>query len=243
MSAHMIGAALTAFLASLVEFIEALTVVLAVGATRGWRNGLSGAAGAIVVLAALLLVLGPSVAFPAAPLRLAAGMLSLLFGLRWLRKAVLRAAGLLPLHDEAKSYAKARAQMGNEGAHGWDAAALGVAFQVVLTEGVEVVFIVAATAAGAGMMAPAAWGAAAALGVVLLLGVALHKPITQVPENTLKLAVGVMMAAFGTFWTAEAVGAGFPGGDAALPLLALFWLGLALLLVRASAWRARARFA
>jgi uncharacterized membrane protein len=231
-NAHAVGAALTAFLASFVEFIEALTVVLAVGATRGWRNALAGAAAAVIVLAALLAVLGPSASLPGAWLRLAAGILSLLFGLRWLRKAVLRAAGLMPLHDEAKAYAAARSQLGTAALQGWDAPALGVAFQVVLTEGVEVVFIVAATAAGAGMLLPAASGAAAALAVVLALGVALHRPMTQVPENTLKFAVGVMMAAFGSFWTAEAVGARFPGGDTALPLLALFWLAVALTLVR-----------
>jgi len=241
MTAHVLGAALTAFLASLVEFIEALTVVLAVGAARGWRNALGGAAAALVVLVLALAVLGPGASLPAAPLRLAAGMLSLLFGLRWLRKAVLRAAGRLPLHDEAKAYAKARAGLGDGAAAvAWDAPALGVAFQVVLTEGVEVVFIVAATAAGAGALLPAAAGAGVALGVVLLLGVALHRPLTRVPENTLKFAVGVMMAAFGSFWTAEAVGARFPGGDAALPLLAVFWLGLALALVRMSAGAARA---
>ena len=232
MNAHAFSVAATAFLASLVEFIEALTVVLAVGATRGWRNALAGAAAALAVLAAALAVLGPSATLTATPLRLAAGMLSLLFGLRWLRKAVLRAAGVLPLHDETKSYAKARASLGPSMSYGWDAPALGVAFQIVLTEGVEVVFIVIATSAGAGLLLPAAGGAAAALAVVLLLGVALHRPITQVPENTLKFAVGVMMAAFGSFWTAEAVGARFPGGDAALPLLALFWLCLALALVR-----------
>jgi uncharacterized membrane protein len=237
MNAHAIGAAATAFLASFVEFVEALTVVLAVGATRGWRNALGGAAAGVAVLAALLAVLGPGASLPGAWLRLAAGVLSLLFGLRWLRKAVLRAAGLMPLHDEAKEYEAARAGLGPGSHDGWDAPALGLAFQVVLTEGVEVVFIVAATAAGAGMLIPAAGGAAAALAVVLALGVALHRPMTQVPENALKFAVGVMMAAFGSFWTAEAVGARFPGGDAALPLLALFWLAVALALVRLAAPR------
>jgi uncharacterized membrane protein len=241
MNPHAFGAGLTAFLASLVEFIEALTVVLAVGAARGWRNALAGAAAAILVLAALLAAAGPSAGMVSAPLRLAAGMLSLLFGLRWLRKAVLRAAGLLPLHDEGKSFVETRARLGGRLARGWDGVALSLAFQVVLTEGLEVAFIVAATAAGAGLLAPAAAGAGVALGVVLLLGVALHKPITQVPENALKFAVGVMMAAFGTHWTAEAVGARFPGGDAALPLLAAFWLALALALTRLAAPRRAAR--
>jgi uncharacterized membrane protein len=158
---------------------------------------------------------------------------------------VLRAAGLLPLHDEAKAYAAARAGLlpGDAAApgRGWDMPALGVSLQVVLTEGVEVVFIVAATAAGAGLLLPAASGAALALAVVLALGAVLHRPMTQVPENTLKFAVGVMMAAFGSFWTAEAVGARFPGGDAALPLLALFWLGVALALVRVAKPLAAAR--
>jgi len=243
MTAHAISAAATAFLASLVEFIEALTVVLAVGATRGWRNALAGAAGAVAVLAAALAVLGPTATLTASPLRLAAGVLSLLFGLRWMRKAVLRAAGLLPLRDETKSYESARASLAGTAATGWDAPALGVAFQIVLTEGAEVVFIVMAASAGAGALLPATAGAGAALATVLALGVALHRPITQVPENTLKFVVGVMMAAFGSFWTAEAVGAGFPGGDLALPLLALFWLGLALGLVRVARGRARAHAA
>jgi uncharacterized membrane protein len=138
------------------------------------------------------------------------------------------------LHDEDAAYAAARAKLGAGHGRGWDAPALGVAFQVVLTEGVEVVFIVVATAAGAGLLLPAASGAAAALAVVLALAVALHRPLTQIPENTLKFVVGVMMAAFGSFWTAEAVGARFPGGDAALPVLAVFWLALALALVRAA---------
>jgi uncharacterized membrane protein len=228
---HAAGAALAAFLASLVEFLEALTVVLAVGATRGWRNAIGGATAALLALTALLLVIGPRAALPAAPLRLAVGVLTLLFGLRWLRKAVLRAAGLLPLHDEAAAYARTRARLG-AGRGGWDPVAAAAAFQVVAMEGIEVVLIVAAVGAAEGAFVPASWGAGAALLTVLAAGVALHRPITRVPENTLKLGVGIMLCSFGTFWAGEAVGTAWPGGDWALPLLSLLWAGGCLAMVR-----------
>jgi len=230
------SAAVTAFAASLVEFIEALTVVLAVGAARGWRPALAGAAGGVGVLALLLAAVGPAIGLPSPALRLVVGVLSLLFGLRWLRKAILRAAGRLPLHDEQAAYDQARARLGSSRGAGsvrMDTGAIGAAFQVVLLEGIEVAFIVAATAAGGGRLMPAVLGAGAALGCVIVLGVALHRPMTRVPENTLKLAVGVLMAAFGLMSIGEGVGAPFPGGDLALPLLAGLWAVFALLLVRA----------
>jgi uncharacterized membrane protein len=232
--AHGLGAAVASFLAALVEFVEALTVVLAVGAARGWRNALGGAAAALAVLAAALLAAGPRAALPAAPLRLLIGVLTLLFGLRWLRKAVLRAAGLLPLHDEAGEYARTRARLGDRRAPGWDGLAVAASFQIVMMEGIEVVLIVAAVGAGGGALLPAAWGAGAALLAVVLLGVLLHRPITRLPENMLKCGVGVMLCAFGTFWVGEAAGAVWPGGEWALPLLSLLWAFAALLMVRAS---------
>jgi Ca2+/H+ antiporter, TMEM165/GDT1 family len=229
---HSISAATAAFLASLVEFVEALTVVLAVGATRGWRNALGGATAALLLLVAVLAVLGPTGAVPGAALQLAIGVLTLMFGLRWLRKAILRAAGLLPLHDEAAAYDATSARLGRRAQVGWDGVALAAAFQVVVLEGIEVVFIVAAIGAGGGRTGPAAAGAGAALLLVLLLGVALHRPITAIPENTLKFAVGVLITAFGTFWTGEGIGIAWPGGDWALPGLSALWAVLALVFVR-----------
>jgi uncharacterized membrane protein len=239
---HAIGAATAAFLASLVEFIEALTVVLAVGAMRGWRNALAGAGAALLLLASTLAVLGPTAPLPAPPLRLAIGVLTLMFGLRWLRKAVLRAAGILPLHDEAEAYRGARARLvpsfQSASRHSWDGGALAAAFQVVLMEGIEVVFIVAAIGTAGGQTVPASVGAAAALATVLLLGAALHRPITAIPENALKFAVGVLMTAFGTFWAGEGMAAAWPGGEWALPALTALWALLALALVRLATRRA-----
>jgi uncharacterized membrane protein len=239
---HAISAATAAFLASLVEFIEALTVVLAVGAMRGWRNALAGAAAALLLLASALAVLGPTAPLPAPPLRLAIGVLTLMFGLRWLRKAVLRAAGILPLHDETEAYRGARARLApgrrTEPRHGWDGGALTAAFQVVLMEGIEVVFIVAAIGTAGRQTVAASIGAGAALATVLLLGAALHRPITAIPENALKFAVGVLMTAFGTFWAGEGLGATWPGGEWALPALTALWALLALALVLLVARRA-----
>jgi uncharacterized membrane protein len=233
------GAAVTAFAASLVEFIEALSVVLAVGAARGWRPALAGAAGAALVLAMLLAALGPLAGPPPAGLRLAVGVLSLLFGLRWLRKAVLRAGGRIPLHDEQVSYDRAYARLARGGVGAGTLMAAAAAFQVVMIEGLEVAFIVAAIGAGSGTLGAAAVGAAGALLVVALLGLLLHRPITRVPENTLKLVVGVMMTAFGLASIAEALGAPFPGGDAALPVLAVIWAGFAYALARLLAMQRR----
>ena len=237
---HALSAATAAFLASLVEFIEALTVVLAVGAVRGWRNAFAGAGAALLLLASVLAVLGPTAPHPSQKLRFAVGVLTLMFGLRWLRKAVLRAAGALPLHDEEATYRGVRARLAGNARQakpaGWDGIALTTSFQVVLMEGIEVVFIVAAIGAGGGQTAPAAAGAGAALAAVLLLGAALHRPITAIPENALKFAVGVLMTAFGIFWAGEGIGAVWPGREWALPGLTLVWALFALSLVR---WIAR----
>ncbi len=237
---HEASAAVAAFLASFVEFLEALTVVLAVGAVRGWRNAVVGAAAAAVVLAVVLIIAGPRAALPAPPLRLVVGVLTLMFGLRWLRKATLRAAGLIPLHDEATAYARAQARFGARSgtgatasrANAWDGMALTAAFQVVMMEGIEVLLIVAAVGAGGGLLGPASWGAAAAFFCVLLLGLLLHRPITRIPENLLKCGVGIMLCAFGTFWAGEAAGANWPGGAWALPLLSVLWAASAWAMVR-----------
>ena len=227
-AASILASSVPAFLAALVEFVEALTVVLALGATRGWAGALAGAAAGLATLAVLVAAFGPALAAAdLAWLRGAVGLLVLLFGLRWLRKAILRAAGAVDLHDEAATYARIRGEAG--GARGgWDGLALAGAFQVVMLEGGEVVFIVLAMGAGAGRLMPAACGAALALAVVVALGAALHRPLTRIPENTLKFAVGVLLTALGTCWTGEAIGVVWPGGDWSLILNSLLWAAAAL---------------
>jgi len=206
-----------AFLASLVEFVEALTVVLAVGTVRGWRGALAGSGGALGVLLLLVIVLGPVLAgIPLHHLQLAVGALLLLFGMRWLRKAVLRSAGVIPLHDEKAAYAKETAflRQARRNDRGWDTIAVATAFKITMLEGIEVVFIVIAVGAGGvGLLIPASVGAIAALIVVVVLGVLIHKPLSMIPENTLKFAVGVLLTAFGTFWVGEGIGLEWPGQD------------------------------
>jgi uncharacterized membrane protein len=223
MLTHVAASASAAFLASTVEFVEALTVVLAVGSVRGWRDTLAGAAAAVAVLAVLAAVLGPALAL--IPLHIAqvvVGVLLLLFGLRWLRKAILRAAGVLALHDEEKAFADEQAAMRKLGARGagFDGIAFGAAFQICMLEGTEVVFIViAVSAGGAGLMLPASLGALVALVMVTALGFVLHRPMSRVPENTLKFVVGVILSGFGAFWVGEGIGVAWPGED--LSILAL----------------------
>lgn len=224
------------FLASLVECVEALTVVLAVGSVRGWRSALMGCGAALLLLAGIVAAVGPAIArIPLHAVQLAVGTLILLFGLRWLRKAILRWAGLIPMHDEAASFAKSKATMrsGIGADSGLDKLAFTAAFNITMLEGTEVVFIVVALgAAGIGLLMPAIFGALAALVVVAGLGVALHRPLTRVPENTLKFAVGVLLSAFGTFWVGEGAGFIWPGSDLAIPVLMCAYFGLAVLLVR-----------
>ena len=226
--AHAGPSALAAFLASLVEFVEALTIVLAVGAVRGWRGALDGTALALLVLLALVLSLGPALTqIPQAAVQLGVGTLLLLFGLRWLRKAILRAAGVIALHDEADAYAREVRTLRGLGTmgRGWDRVAVATAFKIVMLEGIEVVFIVVAVgAAGAGMLWPAGLGALAALLVVIALGLLLHRPVAMVPENTLKFAVGVLLSAFGTFWAGEGMGLSWPGADLSLIALTVGFL-------------------
>lgn len=215
--AHAGPTVLAAFLASLVEFVEALTVVLAVGAVRGWRGALGGTGLALLALALLVLVLGPSLArVPRDLVQLGVGTLALLFGMRWLRKAVLRSAGIIPLHDEEAAYEAQTASLRRLGGvgGGWDRVAVATAFKITAVEGLEVVFIVlAAGAAGRGLLLPACLGALAALLLVILLGLALHRPVARIPENALKLAVGVLLCAFGTFWVGGGIGLAWPGAD------------------------------
>jgi uncharacterized membrane protein len=238
-----IGSAMTAaFLASIVEFVEALTVILAVGGVRGWRWALAGAGAAMAVLLILVALLGPALALmPVKVLQIAVGALLLLFGMRWLRKAILRAAGVIPLHDEAAAFAKEAEAMRKAGAAGagFDHVGFATTFQITMLEGVEVVFIVIAVGAGGvGLMWPAAIAALAALAVVVALGLVVHRPLARVPENTLKFIVGILLTAFGSFWLGEGFGVAWPGDDwSVLGLLAGFAvtaLGLVPLCARAA---------
>jgi Ca2+/H+ antiporter, TMEM165/GDT1 family len=222
----------SAFLASLVEVVEAFTIVLAVGTLRGWRPAASGTIAAIGALGALVALLGPLLGrVPLDLLQLVIGVLLLFFGMGWLRKAILRAAGIIPLHDEDAIFVTEAARLSGEaGAKratlDWIAAL--TAFKAVLLEGLEVVFIVIAVGAGQGLLWPASLSALAACFVVLAVGLAVHKPLAKVPENTLKFAIGVMLSAFGVFWTGEGLGIPWPGQDLVLPVFAGLFLGAGL---------------
>ncbi len=232
---------LAAFLASAVEMVEALTIVLAVGITRGWRSTLIGVGAAALALAVIVAALGPALTVvPIDVLRLVVGGLLLAFGLQWLRKAILRASGYVALHDEAGIYQRERAEAeraGHDRRAGLDWYSFTLSFKGVLLEGLEVAFIVITFAADrGGSVAISASAAAAALAIVAVAGVLVRGPLSRVPENLLKFTVGLLLITFGTFWGAEGAGASWPGGDAALPVLlgayALLSFGLVQLLRR-----------
>jgi uncharacterized membrane protein len=207
-----------AFLASAVEMVEALTIVLAVGVTRGWRSAGWGVGAAFAGLAVIVVGLGPALAnLPIDSLRLVVGTVLLVFGLQWLRKAILRASGLKALHDEDAIYAAEVAALRAQGerpAHDWYA--FTVAFKGVFLEGLEVAFIVVTFGGTQRNVGVAAIGALAAFVVVLIAGVIAHAPLTRVPENTLKFGVGLMLTSFGIFWSTEGAGVSWPGADASL---------------------------
>jgi uncharacterized membrane protein len=202
-----------AFLGSAVESIEALTIVLAVGLTRGWRSPLYGTVVALISLAVLVLVFGQLIVtrVPESTLKLIIGTLIVLFGLRWLHKAVLRSAGVIAMHDENKSYADTVTALGGTGAvvrQDW--IGFTIALKGVFLEGLEVVFIVVAVGGTSGGLPIAVAGGLLAMVVVAAIGLVVRKPLAQVPENTLKYAVGVILTSLGTFWAAEGMGATWP---------------------------------
>ena len=218
-----------AFLGSLVEAIEALTIVLAVATVRGWRPAGLGAAAGLTSLALVVAALGSLLdRVPLHLLQLVIGVLLLLFGMRWLRKAILRAAGVIPLHDEAAAFAAGTAEL-REHRSRLDWLAGLASFKAVLLEGLEVVFIVIAVGAGRGLLLPASAGALGACALVAGAGFALHRPLARVPENALKLAVGVVLSAFGVFWTGEGLGVAWPGADLAIAGFAALFLLVAAL--------------
>jgi Ca2+/H+ antiporter, TMEM165/GDT1 family len=231
------GTAAAAFLASGVEFVEALTIVLALGVTRGWRSSIWGAVVAIVILAAAVAAIGPGITHhvPRHWMQLVVGVLLLTFGLQWLRKAILRSTGYLALHDEEKAFAAetdAALHAAAERRLSLDWYAFTVAFKGVLLEGLEVVFIVVGFGASAADRRPAVLGAAAAFGLVLAVGIAVHRPLARVPENLIKHGVGLLLSSFGLFWLVEGLNAvaserhpvAWPGGDLALPVILLAWV-------------------
>ncbi|MBI3522839.1 MAG: hypothetical protein HY071_07005 [Chloroflexi bacterium] len=221
-------AATPAFIASAVEFVEATTIVLAVGVTRGWRAPLLGTLAAAVALAVIIALLGVTLVnvVPEHALKMFVGSLLLLFGLRWLRKAILRFAGIIALHDEEVIYQKELAELRAQGLSRseFDKVGAVVAFKAVLLEGLEVAFIVIAFGAGGTQALNAAIVGAIAAGiVVILLGIALRHPLTMVPENWMKFGVGAMLSAFGVFWFAEGLEVQWPGDALALlPIIGAF---------------------
>jgi len=222
-----------AFLASLVEVVEAFTIVLAVATLRGWRPAALGTTTGLGVLAAIVLLLGPLLdRVPVASLQLAIGVLLLLFGMGWLRKASLRAAGVIPLHDEDAIFAAETAGLTEQTYRrqkNLDWVAGVTALKAVLLEGLEVVFIVIAVGAGRGLLVPAGLGALAACILVLAIGAVVHRPLSRVPENLLKFGVSIMLCSFGVFWTGEGLGIAWPGQDLALLLFIALFLGAGLI--------------
>jgi uncharacterized membrane protein len=222
------------FLSSAVEFVEALTIVLAVGVTRGWRAAWIGTLSAATLLAGLVIFFGKVLEeIPLTTLQLVVGLLLLLFGMRWLRKAVLRSAGVISLHDESKAFTEETQMLRTFGAvHAViDLVGFTAAFKAVLLEGLEVVFIVIAVGTAGKNLEAAIVGAVAAGAAVVLFGVLVHRPLTRVPENSLKFSVGVLLSAFGTFWTGEGLHMAWPGEDLAIlglvsSFLAVSWLAI-----------------
>jgi Ca2+/H+ antiporter, TMEM165/GDT1 family len=248
-----LGLLTATFLASAVEMVEALTIVLALGVSRGWRSTLIGAGAALLALAVVTTVAGVALVeyLPRSLLQLVIGALLLIFGLQWLRKSILRSAGLKDLHDEDEIFRAQREAAGGAGAQrraGLDWFAFTVSFKGVFLEGMEVVFIVVTFGLNADAMGLAAAAAAAAAVVVLVAGVLARRPLSRVPENTLKFAVGLLLTSFGTFWAVEGLGVfsdgaaslEWPGGDLALLGLLALWAVLsrsAVLALRAGATR------
>ena len=235
--AHELGLLVAVMLASAVEFVEAFTIVLAMGLTRGWRSTLAGTAAALVVLALVVVLAGYALAtwFPEALLQLVIGALLLVFGLQWLRKAVLRSAGLKAEHDEVAAFeveSAAARGAARQTVMGLDWFAFVVSFKGVLLEGLEVVFIVLTFGISADNVPLAAAGAAVAGGIVLAIGALVHRPLSRVPENTIKYGVGILLSTFGTFWAIEGLGVfsaeraslEWPGGDLALLAVLIGWI-------------------
>jgi uncharacterized membrane protein len=247
-----VGVVAATLLASGVEFVEALTIVLAMGTTRGWRSTWVGVGAALAALAVVTAVAGYALQswLPEALLQLVVGTLLLIFGLQWLRKAILRSAGLRALHDEDQTFreeVEAARAADDERRLGLDWFAFVVSFKGVFLEGLEIVFIVITFGVNGDSIGLAVLGAALGGAIVVVAGFALHRPLARVPENTIKFAVGLMLSTFGTFWAVEGLGwfapgeasLDWPGGDGALPVLLALWALLAWAAVRLLSERPR----
>jgi uncharacterized membrane protein len=237
MTSVVVVTVLSSFIASAVEFVEALTVVLAIGITRQWRSTLLGAGAAIVVLVGLVAILGATIAVfvPIEVLRLIVGADLIVFGLQWLTTAVLRAAGARANRDERTRFGQQVVALANEQpvpATGVDWISFTVAFKGVLLEGLEVAFIVITFGVAGGQLVPAAVGAGLAAVGVLAVGMAIRQPLARLPENQMKFGVGLMLVSFGTFWAGEGIGIAWPGSDLAILLLLAGYLATSLLAVR-----------
>jgi uncharacterized membrane protein len=245
MSADTLGLMVSVFLASAVEFVEALTIVLAMGVTRGWRSAVAGTVLALVALAGVTVLAGYALAewLPESLLQLVIGTLLLIFGLQWLRKAILRSSGLKAHNDEDETYREeldAGRRAGSEQRFGLDWFGFVVSFKGVFLEGLEIVFIVITFGLNADDVPTAAAGAAVAGALVLTAGAVAHRPLAAVPQNTIKFAVGLLLSTFGTFWAVEGLGvfaAGresleWPGGDVALVALLAAWVAFAWVAIR-----------
>jgi Ca2+/H+ antiporter, TMEM165/GDT1 family len=256
MSWSSVGLAASTLLAAGVEFVEAFTIVLAMGVTRGWRSTLAGTISALILLAAIAAVSGYTLInwFPESLLQLIVGSLLLVFGLQWLRKAILRSSGLKSMHDEDETFREeleAARRAGEEKRMGLDWFGFVVSFKGVFLEGLEVIFIVITFGLNAHSMPTAIAGASAGGVIVLVAGIALHKPLARVPENTIKFAVGLLLSTFGTFWAVEGLGAfkhgnesvEWPGGDAALLVILALWCAASWLAIRALSPHGKGRVA
>ncbi len=233
MSSVALVTIVSTFLASAVEFVEAVTIVLAVGVTRQWRSTLLGVLAAVGALALLVAVFGTALAVlvPIEVIRLVVGGFLVIYGLQWLTKAVLRAGGAKPKHDEALIYEESLGSLADEPpvpAVGMDWISFTVAFKGVLLEGLEVAFIVVTFGASAGLLGPAILGAGLAGLLVVVVAIAVHRPLERVPENAMKFVVGVMLTGFGTFWSGEGIGIDWPAGDLAILALLAGYLIVAL---------------
>ncbi len=224
---------LTAFLASAVEMVEALTIVLAVGLTRGWRIALTGALVALAALGIIVVALGPRLVdwVPLRALQVLVGALLLIFGMQWLRKAILRASGHKDKHDEDAIFLREVNQLSGESTPvGFDWKGFVVAFKGVFLEGLEVAFIVLTFGTNEGRFGPSIAGAVLAFVLVALVGVVIHRPLSRVPENAIKFAVGLALVTFGTFWGGEGLGLDWVLGDAMLLVLLAFYGAVAAVL-------------
>jgi Ca2+/H+ antiporter, TMEM165/GDT1 family len=224
------------FLTCCVEMVEALTIVFAVGHTRGWRSAFEGLAAALLVLAALVAAFGPAlVTIPLNVLRLIVGGVLLIFGMQWLRKAILRSSGLKSMHDEDAIYEAKVAELRESGqSEGRDRVAFVMAFKGVFLEGLEVVVAVLTLGTSAHRLGLAATVAGVAIVVVAIAGVVVAQQLSRVPENAMKMSVGILLITYGTFWTGEGLRVRWPGGDTMLlGLIAIYsvvaWLGVSLL--------------